>query len=184
MSFLSDEFRFCVQYFDIRKRVWSLQGGTTSPACIWYRHRDSVPGMMVWAVIGYATLKSLVRIHNNLNADRYLFLTSYVQWLCSILEACKTSSSNKIIQDHMLHVIFWSSSIHRVFEYYPGLHGLQIYHPLRTSGHVLLRDMPAAPLQLILLMKCGIDLKQHGMSDPFLSFKTSSTPRLIGYGPF
>ncbi|GFV96706.1 hypothetical protein TNCV_3387991 [Trichonephila clavipes] len=48
--------------------------------------------------------------------------------------------------------------------------------PLKTSGHELLRDWIATPLQLVRLMKWGINLKHHGMSRSFLSFKPCSTP--------
>ncbi|KAF8763564.1 hypothetical protein HNY73_021740 [Argiope bruennichi] len=33
---------------------------------------------------------------------------------------------------------------------------------IENSGHGLLRDWPASPLQLIRLMSAAIDLKQHG----------------------
>ncbi|GFX16846.1 hypothetical protein TNCV_2518241 [Trichonephila clavipes] len=81
------------------------------------------------------------------------------------------------MQDHMLHVIFRPSSIHRVFDCCPNLHGLQICHPLKTTLSPIewVVERLANPLQQIQLMKCGIDLKQHRMSCPFLSSKPSST---------
>lgn len=41
--------------------------------------------------------------------------TSSIQWFCLALEARQTPSSNKTTQDHMLHVVYLPSSIHRVF---------------------------------------------------------------------
>ena len=54
--------------------VWRFRGDRTSTACIGYRHKDSAPFVMIWAIIGYTTRKSLVRISGNfnLNADRYI----------------------------------------------------------------------------------------------------------------
>ncbi|GFW68455.1 hypothetical protein TNCV_3299971 [Trichonephila clavipes] len=43
------------------------------------------------------------------------------------------------------------------------------------TNTLILRNWPASPLQLIRLMMCVIDLKQHGMSSPFLSSNPSST---------
>ncbi|CAL1285438.1 unnamed protein product [Larinioides sclopetarius] len=87
------------------------------------------------------------------------------------------------MQDHMLHIVFEPSSIYKVFDCCPGLHSLQICHPLETSGNGLLRDWFATPLQLIQLMMCDIDLKQHGMICPFLSSKPSLTLCLNGRNP-
>lgn len=78
----------------------------------------------------------------------------YVQLFCPAVEACKTLSSKNVTEDHFLHVLFWPSSIHRVYVFYPGWQGLQIWQILKTSGHGLMSDWPAAPLQLILWW-CG-----------------------------
>ena len=59
----SDESRFCVQYFDGHERVRWLPGEYTLPACIRYRHRESVNGTILWATIWYTARKSLIRIN-------------------------------------------------------------------------------------------------------------------------
>ena len=132
----------------------------TSPgfiACIRYRHRVPAPVVMIWAANEYTARTSLVWIIGNLNAHFIgTFLRSYVQWLCPVQKACQEQLLNQIMQDKMLHVAFWSSSIHRVFDCCLGLHSVQICHLLKTSGRGLQRAWPAPPLQLIQLMKCGI----------------------------
>ena len=62
-------------------------------------------------------------------------LTSYLQWLRPILQTYRTSF-NKIMQDHKLHHVFWSSSIHRIFNCCLGLYDFQICHSFKISGHV------------------------------------------------
>ena len=112
----------------------------------------------------------------------YLEFGSNFQWLYPTLETCQTPSFNKIMQDHRLHVVFWPSLLHRIIDCCSGQQDFQICHPFKIYGHGFLRDWPAAFFQLIRLMKCGIDMKQHKMSDSFLPSKPSSTPCLIGYG--
>ncbi|GFW63229.1 hypothetical protein TNCV_581691 [Trichonephila clavipes] len=70
--------------------------------------------------------------------------------------------------------------MHKVSDFYPDRHGLQICLPLKTSGLGLMKDWLGTPLQLILLIKCSMDLNQHGMSNPFQSTQTSSTKCLNG----
>ena len=50
------------------------------------------------------------------------FLASYIQWLRPTLEARKMSSANKVMQNHMLHILSWPTSIYRVFDCCPDLH--------------------------------------------------------------
>ena len=58
----------------------------------------------VRAAVGYTTRTSLVRIDGYLNSDQYIsdILRSMV---ATVLEAFQMSSSNKIMQDHMLYVV-------------------------------------------------------------------------------
>ena len=129
-----------------------LRGDRTSPACIRCQHRGPASCVMVWTALGYTTHTFLVRIDGNLTADRY-FLTSCVQCYYPILEAYQTKSFKKIIQGHMLHVVFWPISVHGEFNCCLGLHGLQISHPLKISGHGSLRDKPTIPLIKIIFFK-------------------------------
>ena len=88
------------------------------------------------------------------------------------------------MQDHILQVVFCSSSKRRIFDWYPSLHSFQICDLLKASDHELLKNWPPIPFQLIRLMKCVIGLKQHRMSYAFFSFKPSLTPCLPGYELF
>ncbi|GFW65105.1 hypothetical protein TNCV_393711 [Trichonephila clavipes] len=67
---------------------------------------------------------------------------------------------------------------------FPVLYGLQISHPMKTSGHELLRNWSTIPLQLIHFLKSGIDHKQHEMCYPFLSSNSSSILCLTGQRPY
>ena len=75
-----------------------------SPAYICYLHRVPAFSVMVSEVIGNTTHTSLIQIECNLDTDRYI-LTTYVLWLWPILGACQTPFFNKIMQDHMSHVM-------------------------------------------------------------------------------
>lgn len=61
---------------------------------------------------------------------------------------------------------------------------LVICHELITSDHGLLRDCIATSLQLIRLIKCGIDLEYKVFSCSFQQFKRNSNPCLTGSVPF
>ncbi|GFS64308.1 hypothetical protein TNCV_3955131 [Trichonephila clavipes] len=52
---------------------------------------------------------------------------------------------------------------------------LQISHPLKTSGHVLLKDWAATTLMPRLLRGYSTDKRQHGMTCSYLSSKPSLT---------
>ncbi|CAL1274843.1 unnamed protein product [Larinioides sclopetarius] len=120
----SDEYWFCVQYSDGRIRVWRLQGDRTLPDCIRYRLTGPAPGVMIWAANWYTTRTSIVQIDGILNADRYI---SVILRLVAV--PYLRDLPNKIMQDHMLQVVFGPSSIHRVLNRCFVQHGLQICHP-------------------------------------------------------
>ena len=122
-------------YSDDLIRIWKFREDRTSTACIRYRQIDPAPRVMVWATTGHVTRTFLVLIAINLNSDWYII---YDQWLYSILEICEMPSFSKIIQEHMSHVLFRLSLIHRIFDCCFGLYSLQIYHPLKQSGYLLL----------------------------------------------
>ena len=149
-----------------------------------YRYRGPAPGVMVWAAIGYTTSTFLIRIDGNLNADRYIsdiFRPVVVHYLRGL--------SNFILQQDNA----WPHAACQVLSFFDTQGIRLLLWPARfpemsltekTSAHGLLRNWLATPFQLIWLMKCGIDLKQHGMSYPVLSSKPCSTPCLIRYRPF
>ena len=128
----------------------------TSPACIPCQHRYPVLGVMAWVVIGYTTCTYLVWINGNLNANQCI---SDILWLCPIFEACQTSCFNKIMQNDTLHIVFWSFSMHKVFDCNPGQYNFLC--------HGLLRWLESA------WKDC-----------PFPSLKPSSTPYLTGKSHF
>ena len=110
-----------------------------SPACIRYWHSSPELYVMVWAAIGLMARTSLVRIDGNFNADSYIsdtlrqVVVPYLWGLPNVI-----SQQNNV--NHMSHVAFWPSSIRRVFDRCSSLQDLHICHPLKTSGHGLLRD--------------------------------------------
>lgn len=111
----SDGSWFCVHYSDGLTHVWRFRGKRFISDCIQYGPTSRAPGVMVWAAIGYTTSKCLAQIDSNLNADRYIYDILHRMVEIS-LETCKTPSSNKATQGHMLHVVFWPSSMHTVLD--------------------------------------------------------------------
>lgn len=103
--------------------------------------------MAWWFMQTLGTSTTLVRVVGNLEMGT--FLTCYIKWLFLVFEACLTPFSNKIMQNHILHVVLWPSSIRSVFDCSTGLNGLQTCHRMNTSGHGLLRDWNATLFQLI-----------------------------------
>ena len=134
---------------------------------------------MVWVAIACMTHSSLVWININLIGS---FLASYVQWLFLILEACQMSYSHEITQDHLLQVVFWT--FRQTGYSIARSPASSLFYSLKTSGHAYVWDWPITPLQLIRLIAWVIDLKQHEMYYPFLSFKPSLFLYLTRYGPF
>lgn len=99
-----DESPFCMQYFDSRIHVQSLRRErrrllafyiVIGTPCTWW---DGLGNHWVM------TWPTLIRIDNNSKMQIGTFLTSNVQLLCLVLEACQMSSSNKITHGNMLHV--------------------------------------------------------------------------------
>ncbi|GFT16679.1 hypothetical protein TNCV_2284471 [Trichonephila clavipes] len=68
----------------------------------------------------------------------------------------------------------------RVFDCCSGQHFPYIFSPLKTSGYGLLRDWATTVLQLVQLLKCGINLKQHRIFCFYLALKPSSSQYLTG----
>ena len=112
-----------------------------------------------------------------------ILLTYCVHRLCPILVAWK-QTFKKIMLDHMLHMVLWTSSIYKVVICCPDLHGFLIFPHWKHFDIGWWETCPANSLQLIRWMKCGTDLKQHRMIYPFLSSQPSSTPSLTWYGSF
>ena len=166
--------------------ILEARGDRTSPTCTPYRRRNPAHGVMLCEAVGYTMRTFLARIDANLNVNRYIS-----DILQSVLVPYLRSLTNAIFQQDNARP--WVARRALTFldiqgiRLLPLLDGLQICPLLKTSCNGLLSDWPSIPLQIVWLMKCGIDLKQDKMSYPFLSSclsKPSSTPCLIGYGPF
>ena len=112
------------------EETWRLHSISAKRPCTWNDNLDSY-----W-------------VHNRLISSSnhqlfkcrliHIWYQSYIQWLCPFLEAYEMPFFNKIMQDHMLHIMFWPSSVHRLFSCCPGMQSPQICHSLKISDHVLL----------------------------------------------
>ena len=92
----SDESLFCVRYAAVY-----VPGGSkeTTHSLLSFDINMVALGAMVWAAIGCTGHLHLYLGLMVIWTQICTYLTFYVQWLCLILEACQTQSSNKILQD-------------------------------------------------------------------------------------
>ena len=84
-------------------------------------HRAFAPNVMVWTAIGFPIQTPIIRIDGNLNINRYI---SDMLRPNRILEVWQILSSKNIMRDHIIRVVFWPSSMHRVFDCCLGRHCL------------------------------------------------------------
>ncbi|GBO19986.1 Transposable element Tc1 transposase, partial [Araneus ventricosus] len=70
----SDESRFCLGANDGRVLVRRRPGECLQPTCLWPRHTEPSPGVMLWGAIVYDSRSTLVIIPRTLTANLYVSL--------------------------------------------------------------------------------------------------------------
>lgn len=163
--------------------VWRLVGERTWPSFIRYRHTGLAHALVVWVATGYTTKTPLVRVVGNLNIQRYVS-----QILRPVTMLYFQGIGNIIFQEdntrpHVARPILTYLDAEGVRLFQASTSFRSVTH-LKSSDHGLLRNWAATALQLLRLIKCGMYLKQHGMTCAYLSCKTNSTRCLIVFKSF
>ncbi|GFT22296.1 transposable element Tcb1 transposase [Trichonephila clavipes] len=71
-AIFTEESRICLQYHNVRIRVWRHRGERMLNSCVMHPHTDPTSDIMVWGGIGYYFCTPLVRIAGTLNSQRYI----------------------------------------------------------------------------------------------------------------
>ncbi|GFX40460.1 hypothetical protein TNCV_1412701 [Trichonephila clavipes] len=114
-----------LQHQDSRIHVWRHRGERPLVAFIGHRHISPSPGVMVRGSIGYTSWSPLVRIDDTLTVQ-ITFQLCYHPWLRPLFEPCETLRFNRIMQDHMLAILYRPSMIRKIFICCLGLRVHQI----------------------------------------------------------